>query len=146
MRIETVGTSNDAMVAELVEAFARLVPQLSSATPPGAAEVRDLLDSRARLLIARAQDGQIVGTLTLAFYRVPTGLKAWIEDVIVDAGARGSGLGERMTRRALEVAREHGAPHVDLTSRATREAANRLYQRIGFEPRTTNLYRFNLKD
>ncbi len=148
MQIETIRSSDDpATIAELVEAFSRLLPQLSSATPPGPADVRDLLESRAVVLVAREPQttGRIVATLTLAFYRIPTGLKAWIEDVVVDESLRGRGLGELLTRRALEIARERGAAHVDLSSRATREAANRLYQRIGFEPRTTNLYRFDLR-
>ncbi len=148
MLIEAAASRDQASVDELVEAFARLLPQLSPAALPGPAEVRDLLASRAVVLVARdeAASGRIAGTLTLALYRIPTGVKAWIEDVVVDADARGLGLGEQLIRHALEIARTRGARHVDLTSRATREAANRLYHRVGFQPRTTNLYRFDLKD
>jgi ribosomal protein S18 acetylase RimI-like enzyme len=89
-------------------------------------------------------DGEVVGSLTLAFYRIPTGLKAWIEDVVVDDTARGRGLGEALNRAALDEARRRGAKDVSLTSRPSREAANRLYRRIGFEPRETNVYRYTL--
>jgi ribosomal protein S18 acetylase RimI-like enzyme len=132
---------------ELMAAFARLIPQLSSSNPPPTqAELAEIIHSPATVLfIARADDtGQIIGSLTLALFRIPTGLRAWIEDVVVDTAARGRGAGEALTRAALEHARQIGATTVDLTSRPSREAANRLYQRIGFELRQTNVYRFKL--
>ena len=86
----------------------------------------------------------VVGSLTLAFYRIPTGLKAWIEDVVVDESARGLGVGEALNVAAIDESRQRGAKNVSLTSRSSREAANRLYQRLGFEPYETNLYRFGL--
>ena len=95
------------------------------------------------MFLARV-DGTIVGSLTLAFYRIPTGLKAWIEDVVVDDAARGHGVGRSMNEAALDLARRRGAKNVALTSRPSREAANRLYQRIGFRVRDTNLYRYDL--
>ena len=84
-----------------------------------------------------------MGSLTLAFYRIPTGLKAWIEDVVVDDSARGQGVGEALNRAAIAEAAHRGAKHVSLTSRPSREAANRLYARLGFEPYDTNIYRFS---
>lgn len=83
-----------------------------------------------------------MGSLTLVLYRIPTGVKAWIEDVVVDDEARGRGVGELLNRAAIVTASERGAKNVSLTSRASREAANRLYLRLGFEPYQTNLYRF----
>jgi ribosomal protein S18 acetylase RimI-like enzyme len=80
----------------------------------------------------------------LAWFRIPTGVRAWIEDVVVDEEARGHGVGELLNRAALDLARELGAKTVDLTSRPSREAANRLYQRIGFVARDTNVYRYSL--
>jgi ribosomal protein S18 acetylase RimI-like enzyme len=94
--------------------------------------------------VARSDDGQILGMLTLAVFRIPTGVRAWIEDVVVDDGARGRGVGAALSRHALELARAEGARTVELTSRPSREAANRLYQRLGFAPRETNVYRFTL--
>ncbi|MEN6410123.1 MAG: GNAT family N-acetyltransferase [Anaerolineaceae bacterium] len=131
---------------ELMEAFQRLVPQLSSTNPPPTrAELEDMVYSQAsHVLIARGEDGRILGTLTLVVFRIPTGVRAWIEDVVVDGAARGQGVGEALTRYALEVARSLNARTVDLTSRPSREAANRLYQRVGFEMRESNLYRFTL--
>jgi len=85
-----------------------------------------------------------VGMLTLVTFRLPTGVRAWIEDVVVDSGSRGRGVGEALTQAALEIAADRGAQTVDLTSRPSREAANRLYHRMGFEPRETNVYRFPL--
>ena len=133
---------------ELEAAFVRLMPQLSSSNPaPTRAQLAEMVDSPAiTLLIARDPDarGEIVGSLTLAMFRIPTGRRAWIEDVVVDSAQRGKGIGEALTREALRVAQETCATTVDLTSRPSREAANRLYQRIGFEKRETNIYRYTL--
>ncbi len=97
------------------------------------------------LLVARAEDGRIVGTTTVAVFDTPTGRRAWIEDVVVDESARGQGVGEALTREAVRRADEAGADHVDLTSAPYREAANRLYPRVGFERRSTNVYRLHLR-
>jgi ribosomal protein S18 acetylase RimI-like enzyme len=130
---------------ELVDAFARLVPQLSSAPPPTAAELAEMLTSSATtVFVARDDDGAIIGTLTLATFRIPTGIRAWIEDVVVDDAARGQGAGAALTRAALDRAAEIGARTVELTSRTSRQAANQLYQRLGFVTRETNVYRYQL--
>lgn len=131
---------------ELVEAFERLTPQLSSSNPaPSAEELAAIVASPATtLFVARDDDGRIVGTLTLALFRIPTGLRAWIEDVVVDQSARGNGVGAALNEAALDHATHVGARTVDLTSRPSREAANRLYRRLGFEPRETNVYRYTL--
>jgi ribosomal protein S18 acetylase RimI-like enzyme len=133
---------------ELVAAFERLLPQLSSsATPLTAEDLATVIAAPGTtLFIARERGGnqQIVGTLTLVAFRTPTGVRAWIEDVVVDEAARGLGVGEQLSRTAIEKARMQGARTVELTSRPSREAANRLYQRIGFERRHTNLYRIEL--
>ncbi len=130
---------------ELVAAFERLIPQLSRSNPaPDAATLGAIIGSEAStLLIARdGESGAIVGSMTLAMFRIPTGLRAWIEDVVVDEDARGKGVGRVLNEHALEIARAAGATTVDLTSRPSREAANRLYQRIGFVQRETNVYRY----
>ncbi len=135
-----------AVTPDLVASFARLIPQLSrSSPPPGEAELAEMVASPATvLLVAGTDDDEIVGTLTLVLFRIPTGLRAWIEDVVVDESARGTGVGEALTRSALDRAAVAGARSVDLTSRPSREAANRLYRRLGFQPRDTNVYRFDL--
>ncbi len=131
---------------ELVAAFARLIPQLSKSNPPPDADTLAAIiaDPASQLLLAVDDDGTILGSLTLAMFRIPTGLRAWIEDVVVDDAARGRGVGELINRDGLRRAKEAGATTVDLTSRPSREAANRLYQRIGFVQRTTNVYRYDL--
>lgn len=130
---------------ELVDALFRLIPQLSSsAAPMSAALVGRVLSDPAITMFVARHDGAIVGTLTLALFEIPTGLRAWIEDVVVDSSARGLGAGEALTKAALDLAAERGAKSVDLTSRPSREAANRLYQRIGFTERQTNVYRYDL--
>lgn len=130
---------------DLVDAFAVLIPQLSSSSPPPSAdELAGIVGNPHSVLYVARLDGRIVGSLTLAFYRIPTGVKAWIEDVVVDASARGHGVGEALNRAALDEARARGAKNVSLTSRPSREAANRLYQRIGFERYETNLYRYDV--
>ena len=130
---------------ELVNAFAYLIPQLSSSNPPPSQEqLTEMVQSSATLVLVARVDGRIAGSLTLAMFRIPTGLRAWIEDVVVDGEARGNGVGEALNLFAIEEARKRGAVTVDLTSRPSREAANRLYQRLGFVARDTNVYRFTL--
>jgi ribosomal protein S18 acetylase RimI-like enzyme len=131
---------------ELLEAFAHLVPQLSSSNPPPTeAELAELVASpTTTVLVARAANGTIAGTLTLCTFRIPTGVRAWIEDVVVDGAARGQGVGKALTLAAVDEARRLGARTVDLTSRPSREAANGLYQSLGFQQRTTNVYRITL--
>ncbi len=132
---------------ELVSAFRRLVPQLSSSAPaPTADQLREMIESPCTtVLLARARaGGDIVGSLTLAVFRIPTGVRAWIEDVVVDSSARGKGVGEALSREALRLAVEKGARTVELTSRPSRAAANRLYRRLGFVERETSVYRYTL--
>ena len=130
---------------ELVAAMALLVPQLSSSSPaPSAEQLMEIVESGATHLLVAVDDdagGAIVGSMTLVVFRIPTGVRAWIEDVVVDGDARGKGVGEALNRTALEIADRLGARSVDLTSRPSREAANRLYHRLGFVQRETNVYR-----
>ena len=134
------------VTSELVEAFARLIPQLSSSNPPpGQAELAELVASSATtLFVARAEDGTIAGTLTLCTFRIPTGMRAWIEDVVVDDGAGRQGVGTALMQAALAESQRRGARTVDLTSRPSREAANRLYLKLGFTLRDTNVYRYQI--
>ncbi len=133
---------------EVVAAFVRLVPQLSASNPPPVREeLAEMVASPASsLFIARDAElnNEIIGSLTLVLFRIPTGIRAWIEDVVVDSRARGKGTGEALTRAAIQKAAEAGAHTVDLTSRPSREVANRLYRRIGFRLRETNVYRYNI--
>ncbi len=134
-----------AATSEVVEAITRLLPLLSSsAPPPSADQLEEIISSPATtLFLARDGDGgRIVGTLTLAVFRIPTGVRAWIEDVIVSEEVRGRRCGEALTQAALDAAARAGARTVELTSRPSRQAANRLYQRMGFQLRETNVYRF----
>ena len=128
---------------ELRLALAHLLPQLSSSPPPDAEQLALLIADPGSLVFVARLDGRIVGSLTLVLYRIPTGLKAWIEDVVVDESARGHGVGDQLNRAALAEAKRRGVKGVSLTSRPSREAANRLYQRIGFTQRETNVYRFD---
>jgi ribosomal protein S18 acetylase RimI-like enzyme len=131
---------------DLCAAVERLVPQLSSSSPPPGRAVleRMVADAATTLFVAR-REGDIAGMLTLAAFEIPTGVRAWIEDVVVDTAARGAGVAEALVRAALERSAELGARTVDLTSRPDREAANRLYLRMGFEIRQTNVYRRTLE-
>ncbi len=130
---------------ELVAAFQYLVPQLSSSAPaPTRAQIKEMVDSPAVIVLMARDEGKLVGSLSLVVFRIPTGVRAWIEDVVVDQSQRGKGIGEALTRAALDRAKAEGAKTVDLTSRPSREAANRLYQRVGFQLRQTNLYRYEI--
>lgn len=138
MKIELVTGATD----ELLEGMTRLIPQLKiSASSPSRAEVVRLINSDAiSMLIARADNNDMIGMLTLIVYPVPTGTRARIEDVVVDESQRGQGVAAAMVQRALVIARDKGAEGVALTSNPHRAAANRLYQKLGFKKWETNVY------
>lgn len=142
MRIDIVTKADE----ELREAFQRLVPQLTSNNPPPSFDDLTALvhDASSTLMIARDDDGVIVGALSLTVYRVPTGVRSIIEDVIVDISARGQGVGEALMLRAIDLAREKGASNISLTSNPARMAANQMYIKLGFQKRDTNAYKMNL--
>jgi ribosomal protein S18 acetylase RimI-like enzyme len=131
---------------ELVAAVRRLVPQLSeTAQPPEAYDLESIVASPSTtMLVARDDERRIVGMLTLALFRLPSGVRAWIEDVVVDESARRLGAGRTLVEVALQLAADSGAPSVDLTSRPSRESARRLYETMGFEERTTTVFRRRL--
>src|SRR5688572_3702076 len=143
MRIEIITNADE----ELFGAFQRLVPQLTNNNPPPSLEDLTALlrETTSTLMIARDDENHIVGALTLAVYRVPSGVRAMIEDVIVDEFARGQGVGEALMQRAIQLARQKGVGTIALTSSPFREAANRLYVKMGFEKRETNAYQMKLK-
>ena len=152
MSIELIEQSSP----ELVAAMERLIPQLSrSAKPLTAQQTQALVDQDSVYLFVFRTDkpviaadgneveaGTILGMLSLATFAIPTGVRAWVEDVVVDAGTRGMGAGQQLVEAAVAHAQKIGARTVDLTSRPSREAANRLYRRCGFELRETNVYRY----
>ncbi len=142
MLIEEVTT----VTPGLLDAMSRLVPQLTVKLPPGEGELRRLVESESSTLVV-ARDGRdhIIGMACVSVYCVPTGIRAIIEDVVVDTAARGRGVGEGLIRRCLNTARAKGAANVMLSSNPARQAANRLYLRTGFALRETNsyIYRFS---
>lgn len=140
VKVEIVTTLTPA----IVDAVARLVPQLSRSAPPLDDEkLGEIVAAPATdLFIAIDDTGTIVGMATLVTFRIPTGVRAWIEDVVVDDTGRGQGVGTALTEAMVARAAEHGARTVDLTSRPSRDAANRMYQKAGFVRRDTNVYRY----
>jgi ribosomal protein S18 acetylase RimI-like enzyme len=137
MNVGRVTEADDALAA----AVARLVPQLSpKRQAAGLAELAELVATPGTSLIVARDGDAVIGMLTLIVYRVPTGVRAWIHDVVVDETARGRGVGEALAQEALRLAESAGAISVELTTRQEREAANRLYRRLGFEQRETNVY------
>lgn len=134
--------------ANLVASFAQLFPQLTKNNPPPNEELlqRIVQSETSHILIARDTEsyGRIVGTLTLAFYVSPTGIKAWIEDVVVDGSYRGKGIGKALTQKAIDLAERENAKVILLTSNAAREEANGLYKKMGFTLRETNFYQLKL--
>jgi ribosomal protein S18 acetylase RimI-like enzyme len=136
----------DEATQELLEGLNELLPQLSTnAAPLTTADVEALVASPVTVLFVARDEGRIVGSLTLVVFAIPTGLRAWIEDVVVDGSARGAGVGEALTNAAIEESRRRHVRSIDLTTRPSREAANRLYARLGFELRETNVYRLTLE-
>ena len=142
-----------AATPEIHEAMGRLIPQLSrSAAPMSEADVqRFLSQDSVHLFVFRPDEADaqgnrpILGMLSLVAFEIPTGVRAWVEDVVVDEAARGQGAGFALVEAAVEHAKKVGARTVDLTSRPSREAANRLYQRASFQLRETNVYRVTLE-
>jgi ribosomal protein S18 acetylase RimI-like enzyme len=140
-------TKANAASDELLAALNKLLPQLSSNPPMlSMADVEEMVHSNTGALFIATNDESIVGTLTLIIFSIPTGIRAWIEDVVVDEGSRGLGVGEALTLAAVSEASKRGVRSIDLTSRPSREAANALYQKLGFERRETNVYRFRLEE
>jgi ribosomal protein S18 acetylase RimI-like enzyme len=139
----------DAATPEVLDAFARLLPQLSSSAIALTREALTEIIASPHNTVLLARDpsagGRIVGTLTLVIFRIPTATRAWIEDVVVDGAARGRGVGEALTLAAVRLAEARGAKTVDLTSRRSRQAAHRLYEKAGFHVRDTSVYRFGPK-
>ena len=142
MNIYQIERINDEMVA----AFGRLLPQLSQKANSISKEaLEEIISSNNTLLIAADHgDSKMVGTLTIVFYRTPVGLRARIEDVVVDKDYRGKGIGQALIQYAVDKAKQTGCTSVDLTSRPDRVQANRLYQKIGFKSIKTNVYRYPL--
>jgi ribosomal protein S18 acetylase RimI-like enzyme len=134
---------------EIVECFNKLIPQLSvTSLPPGREQLEEMVAERNCFLLAAREQagGEIIGILTMVVFRVPTGIQAWIEDVVVDEVARGKGVGKALTQAALDIASQHRAKHVSLTSRPSREAANYLYLGLGFIRPETNYYRYTFEN
>jgi ribosomal protein S18 acetylase RimI-like enzyme len=130
---------------EVVEAFNALLPQLSTtAKPLDAGALRAIVAAPTSIVLIARADGQIVGSLTLATFPIPTGIRAWIEDVVVDEAVRGRRVGTLLIDEAIKLAKQSGARTVDLTSRPSRVSAGQLYERIGFEQRETRFYRYKL--
>ncbi len=130
---------------DVADAVRHLLPQFSSsASPPSDELIKQVINSDASRLLVASEAGSVLGMLTIVIFPIPSGIRAWIEDVVVDAACRGKGVGEALNREALALARREDARTVNLASRPGRLAANRLYKRIGFAPRETNIYKFEI--
>jgi ribosomal protein S18 acetylase RimI-like enzyme len=139
VQVEVISEITD----EVVEAFGQLLPQLSRSAPPlDRAALQNIVSSPAITVLLARSSGVIAGSLTLVMFPLPTGLRAWIEDVVVDESARGQGVGGALTVAAVQRAIAAGARTVDLTSRPSRAAAGRLYERSGFKLRDSRVYRY----
>ena len=141
MRIEAATEATQ----ELLDALTALLPQLNPRLEPLSMErLSRVIGDPATTLVLVRDDGGIVGAAAVLVYATPAFVKARIEDVVVDESSRGKGVGEALVRRCIEVARERGAEIVELQSARWREVANRLYPRLGFQLRESNLYRLEL--
>lgn len=140
MKISEVDKVND----YVLNAIENLIPQLSSTSKiPSKTDLETIVNSNSTYLFIAEENNNILGALTLVFNKIPTGEKAWIEDVVVDKLARGKGVGKSLTQFAIDYAISKGVTKIDLTSSPERIAANKLYQKLGFKKRTTNVYRYN---
>jgi ribosomal protein S18 acetylase RimI-like enzyme len=140
MEIIVLTTPTDAVV----QACNKLLPQLTMENR--SLTLDDLKSVMASCLFLTAvANNEIVGFLLLVTYDTLTGSKARIEDVVVDEGVRGQGIGEALLKKAIEEAHRKSIFTINLTSHPRRGSANRLYQRLGFEKYETNTYRYNVK-
>lgn len=132
--------------ANFMKALTRLLPQLSPFSPlPTCEDINAIITSgTCTIWVVKNDRQEIAGMLTLAIYQTPSGRHAWIEDVVVDASMRNQGYGQALTQAAIQFAHSQKAKAVSLTSRPERVAANKLYQKLGFQLLKTNLYRMNL--
>ncbi|MEC3907512.1 GNAT family N-acetyltransferase [Tamlana sp. 2201CG12-4] len=131
---------------DILNAFKKLIPQLTGANVfPEKEDIESIINTDNTVMFVAKEEGVILGTLTIVFNKIPTGSKAWIEDVVVDETARGKGVGKKLTQFAIDYALGKGITKIDLTSSPERIAANKLYQKLGFEKRKTNVYRYGLK-
>jgi len=138
MNIDKVSTYSH----ELIEAVNNLLPQLSSSAQQlNEQSLKEIINSECSHLFIASEDNQIFGMLTLIVFNIPTGTRAWVEDVVVSETARGKGVGKALISAAIDTSNKLGAKTTDLTSRPSRDAANRLYQKCGFSKRATNVYR-----
>ena len=130
---------------EVILSFKELIPQLSEKNPiPAFDDIEEIIHSGNSLIFVAEENGKIIGTLTLIRYRIPSGMKTWIEDVVVDKNMRGKGIGKRLTQSAIDWAKKNNIEKIDLTSSPFRIEANELYQKIGFRKRDTNVYRLDV--
>lgn len=130
---------------EIAEAFQRLIPQLNPLSKvPNREDLQQITENKNTFLFVGEENGIIVATISVAIYRIPTGKKAWIEDVVVDENARGKGYGKKLMQHAIDFAKSQEISKIYLTSNPTRIAANKMYQSFGFEQYVTNVYRLYL--
>lgn len=140
---DVVVTEVTEVTPEIIDGWRRLMGQLSSSAPAPSAEwLEEIVNSDSVMYVATI-NGQVVGSLTLVLTRIPVGLKAWIEDVVVDENVRGRRIGEKLTKAAIERSQRDGARNINLESRPSRVPAHKLYKRMGFEERDTTVYRYN---
>lgn len=134
------------VTSSLVKAFQRLMPQLSlSATIPNESDLKNIIDAFGTTLFVAEEDDRIMGSLTLVIFQVPDGIRASIQNVVVDEDARGKGVGRSLCEAAVKKSQEEGVETIDLTSSSKRESANRLYKKMGFQKRDTNVYRYKIR-
>ena len=130
---------------EILSQVNGLLPQLSKSASPLSLESLDILAKSESTNLFVAKEGKkVCGMLSLVLFPIPTGTKAWVEDVVVDSSARGKGIGKALMNHALKKVREKRGKSIDLTSRPSRETANKLYQSLGYQKRETNVYRLSL--
>lgn len=141
MKIYKLTTVTD----EVAHAFEKLIPQLApDCTLPSKEDLQAIVDSNHTILFMAEEHNELLGTLTLVLNKIPTGNKVWIEDVVVDSSARGKGVGEALIQFAVAYVKDQNITSINLTSSPDRVAANKLYQKLGFIKRQTNVYRLTI--
>lgn len=141
MKIEKLLTANQNQLTSINF----LISQLSEGLRPLTIQsLHAILSNENTTLLIASEDHHILGMLTVVKSVAPAGIKAWIEDVVVDPEARGRGIAKQLMAQAAVEATNFAAESINLTSRPEREVANMLYKKMGYEPRATNVYRLSL--
>jgi ribosomal protein S18 acetylase RimI-like enzyme len=142
MEIKEITNYHDRTKIEIDSLLELLLNKKASISASALQEI--ISSDSSHLFFAFDENKNCMGMLTVGIYISPTGKKAWIEDVVVGERFRGKGIGEALVKYAIDFVKEQKVHLLTLTSRPARIAANKLYMKLGFVKKETNVYKMDL--